>query len=251
MTPSFGWHGKSLQLSLAPRATLGMWSGSGLDGDISLYGTAARASWFDRNTTLTMSGEIYHAANGLLDGSYSGIGADATTQAGSLLLGGGVKYWTTPLDNEFGYSAFVAKNVTHNIRVDVSLAQSLTDPILATPASFGASVGVSWRIARPSPPAARRVAALGVNTANGRLVHFTIERPQATKVELSGSFTSWMPVSLKRTGKTFSIELSVPPGTHQYGFLIDGKDWYLPPEATGVIDDGFGRKNATLIIEKK
>ncbi|MFW5951061.1 MAG: hypothetical protein ACOCVZ_02985 [Gemmatimonadota bacterium] len=37
-------------------------------------------------------------------------------------------------------------------------------------------------------------------------------------------------------------------GLYHFGFLVDGQ-WALPPDAPGVVDDGWGRKNASLVVD--
>jgi hypothetical protein len=68
---------------------------------------------------------------------------------------------------------------------------------------------------------------------------------------VSGSFSDWDPIPLQRNGDEWSAVVTLEPGTHQYGFLVNGEEWYLPPDAVALIDDGFGRKNATLVVEPK
>jgi hypothetical protein len=70
----------------------------------------------------------------------------------------------------------------------------------------------------------------------------------ATTVAVVGSFTGWEPRTMNRTADGWSITLVLPEGSHQFAFLVDGERWYLPPGAPGLVDDGFGRKNATVVI---
>jgi hypothetical protein len=79
---------------------------------------------------------------------------------------------------------------------------------------------------------------------------FTIES-QAETAAFSGSFSEWTPIPMRRVGKHFIVEVPVQAGTHHYGFLLNGADWYVPKNASGIVDDGFGRSNATLVVERQ
>ena len=46
----------------------------------------------------------------------------------------------------------------------------------------------------------------------------------------------------------WAVELSVPEGTHHFGFLVDG-DWFVPVDAPDTVPDEWGRRNATLVVE--
>ena len=250
--PAFSLNTTSFTATLTPQASVGVWSGSGQSSSITVFGSSISLEHDFRAVTADINAETHHARNGTLDGSYSGVGADIAATVGSWSLGGGVKSWHAPNGNEFGYDAYASKNIGATVRLDFQIARSTTDPVLATPGSFGASVALNWRIAnrRAHEIAIRRVAAPGAVVANGRRVHFTVTLPDAHTVALSGTFSEWKPIDMQRTGNDFGVDVVVPAGTHQYGFLVDGQQWYLPPDATGVVDDGFGRKNATLVVQR-
>jgi hypothetical protein len=45
------------------------------------------------------------------------------------------------------------------------------------------------------------------------------------------------------------MDVDVPDGIYNFGFLADGS-WYLPEDAPDAVADEWGRKNATLVIER-
>ncbi len=53
---------------------------------------------------------------------------------------------------------------------------------------------------------------------------------------------------MRREGNRWIAELSVPIGTHHYGFMVDD-EWYVPDDAPDVVPDEWGRRSATLVIE--
>ena len=68
---------------------------------------------------------------------------------------------------------------------------------------------------------------------------------------LSADFNGWSSEShcLQRKGDEWSIQLVLRPGSYQYGFVIDKRDWACDPEALIQEDDGFGKKNSVLLID--
>lgn len=82
-----------------------------------------------------------------------------------------------------------------------------------------------------------------------RLVTVQVEAPAAEKVELAGSFNDWDPKPLNRlsNGGRWGLTLPIPPGNHRFGFLLDGQ-WTVP-SGVPLGDDGFGGKDAVLVVD--
>lgn len=75
-------------------------------------------------------------------------------------------------------------------------------------------------------------------------------RAAAGKVCLAGDFNRWTvcEAPLQRVGEDlWSITVDLPPGRHEYMFVIDGK-WVTDPNARAYQDDGFGNRNAVVVI---
>ena len=49
----------------------------------------------------------------------------------------------------------------------------------------------------------------------------------------------------------WSLELSLPEGRYEYGFLVDGQRVIPDPRALIHQDDGFGNRNSVLILRNK
>lgn len=85
-------------------------------------------------------------------------------------------------------------------------------------------------------------------------VTFTLNMPDASNVEVIGSFNQWMPNGFRMhwDEKRGLWVLSVPleRGRYEYAFLVDGKAILPDPKAIMQQDDGFGNKNSILIIER-
>lgn len=118
--------------------------------------------------------------------------------------------------------------------------------------AFAALAAVALVLARPreqhravaAAPAARRTAA-----QPEVYVQFRVEVPNARTVALAGSFTGWKPeyrLHQTRPGE-WTLLVPLPPGVHDYAFVIDGRRWIPDPNAPQV-DDNFGGTNSRISL---
>lgn len=88
--------------------------------------------------------------------------------------------------------------------------------------------------------------------ASGRVaVQFTLEAPEARSVSLAGDFSGWEPAAQLTDADGDGIwtgRFVLPPGVHQYMFVVNGEEWVTDPRAERYVDDGFGRRNAVLAL---
>jgi 1,4-alpha-glucan branching enzyme len=74
--------------------------------------------------------------------------------------------------------------------------------------------------------------------------------PSAKTVAVAGSFNDWQPSAtlLKpaRAGE-WKGELSLPPGRHEYLFVVDGQ-WLPDPAAREAVPNPFGGVNSVISI---
>jgi hypothetical protein len=95
---------------------------------------------------------------------------------------------------------------------------------------------------------------LNVANDNCSIVNFRLDLPAAEKVAVIGSFNHWQPegYQLRRSLADGTWQLSVPiqAGQYTYAFLVD--DYYVmaDPSALWELDDGFGKRNSILTINK-
>ena len=185
-------------------------------------------------------------------GSYRSLGGRV------LLMGFGpvvqfmVDSWRTPLGNETtGGIALVLPLDGWSLRG--FLGRTEPDPLTLTEPGGGAGgVMVGRRIlgsdALP-PPRPFLHELLDFEGSRAR-VRIRVQVPRGTEnVQVMGDFTLWEPVLMERDGSEWVVELGVPEGTHHFGFLVDG-EWYVPEDAPDMVADDWGRKNATLVIER-
>jgi hypothetical protein len=81
------------------------------------------------------------------------------------------------------------------------------------------------------------------------VVRFTLVAQGARQVAVAGDFNGWDPkgtLLVNQDGQgNFVGTVSLPPGAHEYMFVVDGK-WVTDPAASELRPDGFGRTNAIL-----
>lgn len=80
-------------------------------------------------------------------------------------------------------------------------------------------------------------------------VQFRLEAGAASDVALAGSFSDWQPTHgmQQSADGVWTILVPLPPGVHDYGFIVDGDHWVSDPYAPQV-DDGFGGVNSRLTV---
>lgn len=68
-------------------------------------------------------------------------------------------------------------------------------------------------------------------------------------VQVAGSWDHWRPRDLAQAGDTWALSLSIPPGTFQYKYIIDGQ-WIHDPSKKWLQDDK-GNVNNVIKVESK
>jgi hypothetical protein len=79
---------------------------------------------------------------------------------------------------------------------------------------------------------------------------FSFAAGPAHQVCLVGSFNGWAVcrTPLRPAGDgTWEVSVELPPGRHEYMFVVDGR-WESDPDASQRVDDGFGHMNAVLLL---
>lgn len=160
--------------------------------------------------------------------------------------------WRTPVGTEAtGGLAFIFPFGGWSLRG--FLGRTEPDPLtLAEPGGGAGGILLGRRLLGRDPlPAAGSPLheVLGQNGDRAR-VRIRVQPPRETReVHLLGDFTLWEPVTMDRDGKEWVVELEIQEGTHHFGFLADG-EWFVPEDAPDAVPDEWGRRNATLVIER-
>jgi AMP-activated protein kinase-like protein len=105
---------------------------------------------------------------------------------------------------------------------------------------------------RTPPPAIQtsRTAVTGIREPNTVRYRFTVKADQVREICLAGDFNQWKVCDaplLRVAEGVWSITIDLPRGRHEYMFVIDGR-WVTDPNAMGYSTDGFGNRNALLVV---
>ena len=124
-------------------------------------------------------------------------------------------------------------------------------PLRAAPAAFFlvAAIGTgAWLMASRDPGGSH------VRQGDRLPVVFNIEFPEARSVSVIGTFNNWktkgFELQLDKDRKVWSLTVLLPEGRHEYAFLVDGEKVVSDPGALFFQEDGFGQRNAVLILRK-
>src|SRR4051812_19490512 len=80
---------------------------------------------------------------------------------------------------------------------------------------------------------------------NGRAQIFSFRSANASNIQLVGDFTQWQerPINLQKdTDGIWKATVILPPGIHQYRFVVDGQ-WSDDPACTQRAPNPFGGEN--------
>ncbi len=128
----------------------------------------------------------------------------------------------------------------HTLRWNLAGAVATVLIVLSVSIALGLYAGRA-----PAP-----IAAVAPDAARVVTVRFEVVLPQARQVSLAGDFTQWLPRVLlqRRPDGTWTTEVRLPPGDHEYIYIVDGERWVTDPRAGRYRDDGFGNRNAVLTV---
>ncbi len=221
------------------------------DGPLAVEGAALTLGRYVGPVWVEATGQAYHSRNDERDGTYAALGAATTFTIGGAGVRLGLSHWSTPVGGEIGASGSVSLELSDRVLAYAVVEKTATDPLYASPGSVTASLGMSWRMMRRSLTASVPVVEVGKAVDGGRMVHFRLPAGDAERVALTGTFTDWAPRPMDRSGDHWVLDLVLEPGLHHFVFVLDSEHWYVPDNAPGVVDDGWGRQNASLVVEQE
>lgn len=117
-------------------------------------------------------------------------------------------------------------------------------PLAGLAAAAVLALFIVWQRGEPPSP----VVPEGAATV---YVQFSLEAPGARSVAVAGDFNGWAPAveltDLDGDGM-WTGRIAVEPGIHEYMFVVDGSEWRTDPNADRYADDGFGNRNAVVVV---
>lgn len=138
-----------------------------------------------------------------------------------------------------------------------AIGRAASEPELARPSRRFGSLSLSLDLGRPSDLAATAVdapadprPAFRLRTLRGNERRLRVTWPGADRIDLSGDFTDWQAVTLRRVDRsTWEIDLPIPAGVHRVSLRRDARDWEAPPGLHAVTDE-FGAGGVGLLVVK-
>jgi len=109
-------------------------------------------------------------------------------------------------------------------------------------------VVVGTGAAAPAAPAKPAAAAAVTPAGDGATFRYV---GAASSVNVAGEFNAWSTSAdalTKQTDGSWSITKKLAPGRYAYKFVVDGGTWKEDPSAKETVDDGFGGKNAIMVV---
>jgi hypothetical protein len=79
---------------------------------------------------------------------------------------------------------------------------------------------------------------------------FILYRPDASRVDLTGSFTGWKAVPMRQAGESgyWECTYNLPRGEYRFAYVLDGTLRMADPTIPTREDDDFGSENTILSI---
>jgi hypothetical protein len=228
----------------------GMFTSATIDGPMHVLGGTIEVGRSVGPLWIRLGGTGLNATNGALDGRYLAGTAEMTTNIGPVGVVADMTLQRSPYEDETGYGLTLAWSPQESVVLQFYAGQSVTDPVYGTQGNFAATFAVSWRAGHRKPSVSPGVVHYGAWTDAGREVHFRIRAAHAQHVAVVGDFTSWQPVPMHRDGNAWTATLTLSPGVYHFGFQVDDR-WMVPKSAPGIVKDGWGRTNASIVIEAR
>ena len=89
------------------------------------------------------------------------------------------------------------------------------------------------------------------NSQQARMNRFVIYKPEASTVEITGSFTGWEKIPLHEAGDSgyWEVSLELPPGVHRFTYILDGHTTFADPTVLACEQDDFGGVDSIINTE--
>lgn len=128
----------------------------------------------------------------------------------------------------------------------IALAASVSMLVVLSTVAVGSRV---WD--RSDKASAARIASSPAASDTVNVIRFVFVDPNARSVQLVGDFNEWTrgTTQLKPSGApgVWAVAVALPPGRHEYAFIVDGTRWIADPLATKSSDD-FGTESSVIQV---
>ncbi|ADD67758.1 conserved hypothetical 5-AMP-activated protein kinase, beta-1 subunit (AMPK beta-1 chain) (AMPKb) [Denitrovibrio acetiphilus DSM 12809] len=81
---------------------------------------------------------------------------------------------------------------------------------------------------------------------------FVLYHPEASQVEVTGTFSGWQPISMYNAGNGYwQITMPLNKGEYVYTYLINGRTTLPDPTVHAKQNDGFGGENSVISVGER
>ena len=91
----------------------------------------------------------------------------------------------------------------------------------------------------------------GEPVKKNKKVSFCLQTKPGSEVFVAGSFNDWNPKQFRLRAVpddgVFKIALTLPPGRHEYKFIVDG-EWRLDPSCSALLSNNQGSLNSVVSV---
>jgi hypothetical protein len=89
------------------------------------------------------------------------------------------------------------------------------------------------------------------NPPKSQMNRFVIYKPEASKVEITGSFTGWEKIPMHEAGDSgyWEVTLELPRGVHRFTYILDGSISFADPTVLASEQDDFGGVDSIISTE--
>ena len=82
-------------------------------------------------------------------------------------------------------------------------------------------------------------------------IEFRLHKPPGRTVAVAGTFNAWNPLATPLVDESgdghYKAIVDVPPGRHEYRFVVDGK-WHIDPNCAESVRNGYGSVNSIIVV---
>lgn len=236
-------------MSATPRFSFGGWVADSLAGDLRIAGGTVDVRGSFGALTTVVSGRLLSVENGVMTGTVARAGGDLVLDRGDWTMVAEIEVQRTPLEDEVGGGLRLSFSAAPGFQIHGYAGRRVRDPLFGTAGTLAVTVGASIRAVRWSAPRSPPVVSVGEPREGGRVVQFAIRARGADEVAVTGDFSGWEPIAMEEGDDGWwTLSRVLAPGLHHFGFLVDGS-WAIPPAAPGVVEDGWGRENASMVVQ--
>jgi hypothetical protein len=180
--------------------------------------------------------------------SYPFLGAELVRELGFGAVWATFGGWFHPEIErpEWGIGASIA--AASRVSLQASVRQHTNEPVYANAPRVSWTLGLDYRLGSTRPRTAEPAQSpLSIISGQRSTVIRVPKSEGQGLVSIAGSFNGWSPEPLASAGEFWEIELVLPTGVHEFALTREDGSWFLPPDFA-TVDDGFGGRNAILIV---